>query len=396
MTINYLNIKSYVIFLMCCIIFLMLTENQAYAQNGFADINREADIYTIYNMEVDETSRNVATARDRALRKGQRQALMRLFRRMILTTDMDRLPVFSDLDVQDYVNGFEINNERRSSVRYIASLVVHFNRDKINDVLSNNQIPYAETLGRAVSVLPVFEEGGTLRLWEKDNLWREAWQNYDMTNNLVPVDTPAPTLKNRFYISALQAKNDDQRSIASFIEKSALNELIIAVANLRKSASGDQISLDIHLKQNSLVEEANYEPKTLSVTLPAYDETGKSNLEALYMAGVDAASGWVDDLWKMQVLVNYGISSKIAVRGDLEKINDWVIMQRQLEKVNLVKKVDLKSLNIETVDLEIEFSGEAEQLVLSLAQQGVRLSQNEDTEDWEIGLTNVATAGRFN
>lgn len=374
----------------------MLTANQANAQNGFADINREADIYTIYNMEVDETSRNVATARDRALRKGQREALMRLFRRMILTTDMDRLPEFSDLDVQDYVNGFEINNERRSSVRYIASLVVHFNRDKINDVLSNNQIPYAETLGRAVSVLPVFEEGGTLRLWEKDNLWREAWQSYDMTNNLVPVDTPAPTLKNRFYISALQAKNDDQRSIASFIEKSALNELIIAVANLRKSASGDRISLDIHLKQNSLVEEANYEPKTLSVTLPAYDETGKSNLEALYMAGVDAASGWVDDLWKMQVLVNYGISSKIAVRGDLEKINDWVIMQRQLEKVNLVKKVDLKSLNIETVDLEIEFSGEAEQLVLSLAQQGVRLSQNEETEDWEIGLTNVATAGRFN
>lgn len=381
---------------MCCISFLMLTANQANAQNGFADINREADIYTIYNMEVDETSRNVATARDRALRKGQRESLMRLFRRMILTTDMDRLPEFSDLDVQDYVNGFEINNERRSSVRYIASLVVHFNRDKINDVLSNNQIPYAETLGRAVSVLPVFEEGGTLRLWEKDNLWREAWQNYDMTNNLVPLDTPAPTLKNRFYISALQAKNDDQRSIASFIEKSALNELIIAVANLRKSASGDKISLDIHLKQNSLVEEAYYEPKTLSVTLPAYDETGKSNLEALYMAGVDAASGWVDDLWKMQVLVNYGISSKIAVRGDLEKINDWVIMQRQLEKVNLVKKVDLKSLNIETVDLEIEFSGEAEQLVLSLAQQGVRLSQNEETENWEIGLTNVATSGRFN
>jgi len=381
---------------MFCISFLMLTANQANAQNGFADINREADIYTIYNMEVDETSRNVATARDRALRKGQRESLMRLFRRMILTTDMDRLPEFSDLDVQDYVNGFEINNERRSSVRYIASLVVHFNRDKINDVLSNNQIPYAETLGRAVSVLPVFEEGGTLRLWEKDNLWREAWQNYDMTNNLVPVDTPAPTLKNRFYISALQAKNDDQRSIASFIEKSALNELIIAVANLRKSASGDKISLDIHLKQNSLVEEAYYEPKTLSVTLPAYDETGKSNLEALYMAGVDAASGWVDDLWKMQVLVNYGISSKIAVRGDLEKINDWVIMQRQLEKVNLVKKVDLKSLNIETVDLEIEFSGEAEQLVLSLAQQGVRLSQNEETENWEIGLTNVATSGRFN
>ena len=134
----------------------MLTKNQVNAQNSFGERNREADIYTIYSIEVDETSRNVATARDRALRKGQRQALVCLFRRMILTTDVERLPEFSDLDVQDYVSGFEINNERRSSVRYIASLVLHFNRDKVNDVLSNNQIPFAETLGRAVSVLPVF------------------------------------------------------------------------------------------------------------------------------------------------------------------------------------------------------------------------------------------------
>ena len=394
MRINYLNIISVNVFLFLCIIFLMLTKNQVNAQTSFGELNREVDIYTIYNIEVDETSRNVASARDRALRKGRRQALVHLFRRMILTTDMERLPEFSDLDVQDYVSGFEINNERRSSVRYIASLVVHFNRDKVNDVLSNNQIPFAETLGRAVSVLPVFEEGGTLRLWEKDNLWREAWQNYDMTNNLVPVDTPTPTLKNRLYISALQARNDDQRSIQSYIERSALNELIVAVATLRKSASRDQISLDIHLKQNSLVKEADYQPKTLTVSLPAYDEAGNSNLEALYAAGVDAASGWVDDLWKMQVLVNYGISSKIAVRGDLKKINDWVIMQRQLEKVNLVKKVDLKNLNIETVDLEIEFSGVAEQLVLSLAQQGVRLYQDDETADWSIGLTNVATAER--
>lgn len=396
MKFNDLKIKGYNALLTLCISFAMSAIYGANAQNSFNDFDREADIYTIYNIEVDETSRNVATARDRAMRKGQRQALVRLFRRIILTADMKKLPEFSDLDVQDYISGFEINNERRSNVRYIASLVVHFNRDKINDLLSNNQIPFAETLGRAVSVLPVFEESGTLRLWERDNLWRKAWQDYDMINNLVPVDTPSPTLKNRFYISALQAKNDYQRSIRSYIEKSALNELIVAVASLRKSASGDQIALDIYLKQNSLVDEADYVPTTLTVNLPAYDETGKSNLEALYQAGVDAATAWVDDLWKMQVLVNYGISSKIAVHGDLEAINDWVILQRQLEKVNLVKNVDLKSLNIKTVNLEIEFSGEAEQLVLSLAQQGVRLTQDEETTDWEIGLTNVATMERRN
>ena len=361
------------------------------AQGG---LDREASIYTIYNIEVDETSRNVTTSRDRALKKGQRFALERLFRRIILISDREKLPNFSDQEVMDFISGYEINNERRSSVRYLASLVVHFSRSKVNEVLGFYEIPFAETLGTAVSVLPVLEEAGALMLWENNNKWRDAWQQYDMINNLVPIETPKPSLKNRMYISALQAKNDDQKSIRSYIRANTLNELIIATATVKKDTMLDKLVLDISLKRNDPNLEAENTLKMISVSVPAYDEEGLPNQKALFKAGVDAATDWVDDLWKSKVLVKYGFASTISARGVLHQISDWLIMQKQLEKVNLVRGVNLKSITINEVDLEIEFAGDAQQLVLSLAQQGLLLTQNEDDQLWAIGLTGLAVEGR--
>jgi hypothetical protein len=384
---NTLNINRYINYLILWISISFASFNAANAQFGADSFDREATIYTIYNVEVDEMSQNVTTSRARALRNGQRTAFDRLLRRITLSGDKEKLPRFSDNEIQVYITGFEINDERRSSVRYIASLVVHFSRDRVNELLSEYQIPSAETLGISVSVLPIFEEGGTLRLWERDNQWRLAWEEYDMINNLVPIDTPAASLTNRMYMSAMQAKNDNQRIIGKFIEKNRLNELIVATARLEKDNVNETLMLNIDMKQNNFNLPDENSSTTLRVSLPEFDENGESNINAIFEMGVDAATVWVDDIWKLKVLVNYGISSKIAVKGDLDNINQWLVIQKQLNRVNLVKKVDLKSIKIDQVDLEIEFSGEEEQLVLSLAQQGISLLLDEEGQELKIGLS---------
>lgn len=392
MDFRYYITARYIIFLMFFISIGLPVYYPVFAQSEINTEDREASIYTIYNVDVDETARNVTLAREQALNKGQRLALERLFRRIILISDRKKLPNFSDQQVMDFISGFEINDERRSDVRYIASLVVHFNRDKVNEVLSSYEIPFAETLGTAVSVLPVLEEGGALMLWEKNNKWREAWQNYDVINNLVPINTPEPTLMNRMYISALQAKNDDQDVIRAFIQKNTLNELIVVTANVIKDTAANQLVLEMALRRNDILDEGTENPlQYISVSVPAYDELGLLNEDALFKAGVDAATDWVDDLWKSKVLVNYGSKSSIMAHGELKRIDDWVIIQQQLKKVNLVRKVNLKGITINNVDIEIEFAGDEEQLALSLAQQGLALTQNQGTMDWNIALTDLAT-----
>ncbi|MBT6031472.1 MAG: hypothetical protein HOH19_02775, partial [Kordiimonadaceae bacterium] len=164
---------------------------------------------------------------------------------------------------------------------------------------------------------------------------------------------------------------------------------------VKKDVSTDELHLDIILKRNtSNLEEDDLE-NNITVSVPAYNEMGDVNLPALFDAGVDAASDWVDDLWKSKVLVNYGLASTISAQGELNEINDWLIIQKQLDKVNLVRNINLKSITINNVDLEIEFAGDVGQLALSLAQQGLTLEQDEYDQSWEIGLSGLAgTRGR--
>jgi len=348
-------------------------------------MNREATIYTLYNIEVDETSRNVASARDRALRTGQRIALEQLFRRIILKNDREKLPVFADNEVVEFISGFEINEEKRSSVRYIASLVVHFNRTKINDVLSFYKIPFAETLGTAVSILPVLEKGGAILLWEKNNGWLNAWHQHDVINNLVPISTPLATLKNKFYISALQARAYNKKRVETFISENRLNDLIIAYAVIGKNLSAGKLTLDIELKRNSLKNKGD-SVALLKVSVPYLDEKGNLNYTALFKAGVDVTTDWVDDSWKSKVLVSYGSASTILVRGKLLAVDDWLFMQKQLAKVNLVRKVSLEQISTHSVDLKIEFAGDPRQLALSVEQQGLSLEPSESDKKWIITL----------
>ena len=364
---------------------LLCSSNRSFAEIDLESMNREATIYTLYNIEVDETSRNVASARDRALRTGQRIALEQLFRRIILKNDREKLPVFADNEVVEFVSGFEINEEKRSSVRYIASLVVHFNRTKINDVLSFYKIPFAETLGTAVSVLPVLEKGGAILLWEKNNGWLNAWHQHDVINNLVPISTPLATLKNKFYISALQARAYNKKRVETFISENRLNDLIIAYAVIGKNLSAGKLTLDIELKRNSLKNKGD-SVALLKVSVPYLDEKGNLNYTALFKAGVDVTTDWVDDSWKSKVLVSYGSASTILVRGKLLAVDDWLFMQKQLAKVNLVRKVSLEQISTHSVDLKIEFAGDPRQLALSVEQQGLSLEPTESDKKWIITL----------
>jgi hypothetical protein len=372
LTINLLKSARYNVFLILYVMIFAGLNSAVFAQTALVADDREAAIYTIYNIEIDETARNVILARQTALAKGQRMALDKLFRRIILSDDLVRLPDFTDSDLLEFVSGFEIKNERRSTVRYMASLIVYFNRDIVKEVLTTNGIPYAETLGISVSVLPVLEQAGALLLWEKENDWRKAWEDYDVINNLVPVNTPKASLMNRYYVSALQAKTAHKDSLKGFIQKNNLNDLIVAAATVKRDLLNNQLELIINLKRDT---EENVE-KEIIVTVPAVDEFGNENLPALYLKGVEEVTAWVDDLWKAKVLVQYGQTTKIMVTGPLAKLDDWLRIQKKLEQINLIRANILKKISVGKVILEIEFAGEPDQLKVSLAQQGLILKQD--------------------
>src|SRR3974390_951429 len=125
----------------------------AWAFFGFSAVAADrVDIFTV-SVPVDATAANANTARDTARLDGEHRAHAALLDRLTLASDQARLPAATDAMLNDLIEGFEVANERRSTVRYLADYTFHFRRDAVERVLREQGIPFAETPSKPLVVL---------------------------------------------------------------------------------------------------------------------------------------------------------------------------------------------------------------------------------------------------
>lgn len=335
---------------------------------------RTPRIYSIYDISVDETARNAAQARSRAIIKGQRKALQRLFRRIILNEDQTKLPRFEDRQVSELVSGFQVEGERSSAVRYIATLTVHFSRQKIHETLGFFKIPHAETLGSSLNVLAVLKKDAFVMLWEKDNLWRDAWAAYDGINNLVPLGTVESTNQNRLALSSWQAYQGRAKNLEAFAAQHQINDLLIAIAEVKQESGGKGWRLHLRLKRGL---------EGLDIYEDHFASGPQGGLEELYQKAIQSAADWIDDKWKGQVLIHHGFSSRIMATVPLTGAEDWLVVNKKLGQISLVRNFKVKRLNVHKAVLDIEHAGEVDQLILLLRQSGLDLVE-QPAGDWSL------------
>src|SRR5579863_4615414 len=115
-----------------------------------------AEIFTV-SVPVDATAASATTARDTARLDGERRAFAALLDRLTLAKDRGRLPAPSDTTLNQVIIGFEVANERRSTVHYLADYTFHFRADVVEQLLRDRGVPFAETASKPVVVLPVLE-----------------------------------------------------------------------------------------------------------------------------------------------------------------------------------------------------------------------------------------------
>ena len=134
------------------------------AMNPIAGARAES-VYTVRDIAVDSSAASAADARAIALAQGQRAAFDRLLRRLVLSEDLVLLPNLEDGMIAQIVDGYIINKERVSSIRYRAVLIVDFNKRRVRKLLRQRRIRFAETTSKDVLVVPVYDDGAGDVLW---------------------------------------------------------------------------------------------------------------------------------------------------------------------------------------------------------------------------------------
>ena len=205
----------------------------------------QGDLFTVYDIPVDATAEDAASARVAALEDGHRVAMNELLERIVPETSRLSLPEFTPEEIAQLVQDFSVADERTSPVRYLAKLTFRFNAEAVRQFLGQRDAPFAQTRGEPVLVLPVLGSGGRARLWRDPNPWRDAWNERRLDGELIPLILPLGDLDDVGEINARHALNGQPDRVQAMARRYGVNEVMVSQLRLRGNPVGGRARAEV-------------------------------------------------------------------------------------------------------------------------------------------------------
>jgi len=350
---------------------------------GFGQDSDEAYSATV---KVDATAENTAAARELARIDGQRRALAAVLERLSGSSDAAKPPKLDDKTITGMVDSFEVANERMSAVRYIADYTFHFRPSKVRRLVrvadtaspegenkGTAEIapkPPPETANRAVIVLPVYQDGSTITLWDDPNAWRTAWAQRPAGRLTVPLGDAGDLAA----IDAERAGSGNSEALASIAQRNGGSETVVALATARHQ--GDRLAgLDVSIKR--------YRSGRLVDAQGSSYEAGSGEGEAEFVRrAADAVAGEIEIGTKKTAGQRSDQQTSLAVTVPITSLGDWLQIRDRLTTVAAIRKVDLLSLSRQEAKIEVKYVGTQDQLKSGLA--GVNLDLDGGNPVWRL------------
>lgn len=338
---------------------------------------REMSIYTVSNLPLDETAESAAAAREIALAKGQSQAFKRVIDQIVPKTEHVRVPELTPAVLLEVVSGIEVENEKISRVRYLANLTVRFSRPAVRRLLRDANIPFAETAGNPLIVLPVYRSAGTVQLWDAENIWLESWQGLPSLDGLLPLIVPKGDSEDIAAISPEQALNGDERRIGAIAKRYQAKGAVLAVAALRRDDSSNSTVLEVALSRFGT---ANGD----GTSVLSFTADPNMTLEALLETAAGKLRDEVVEGWKQDHLIRFGERRDLVAVVSLSGLAAWIQLRKRVSLIASVEKAELLSLSLNEATVQFTYFGNENQLALAFAQRDMELSLG--SVSWQLRM----------
>ncbi|HEV2161929.1 MAG TPA: DUF2066 domain-containing protein [Stellaceae bacterium] len=328
----------------------------------------QADVYTVANVPVDATAASADAARETARLQGEHQAYAILLGRLTRASDASRLPPANDATLNDLIQGFEVANERHSTVRYLANYTFHFRPDAVRQLLRGAGVSFAETLSKPLVVLPVLDSGGSTSLWEDPNPWRAAWNERNAPAGLVPLVMPFGGAEDIAAIDAKTAVAADNGALTAISQRYGGADVLIAHATVANGGTANE---------SVAVATARYSPGS-AATPQTWNQTYKlgagEDEGALMARAVAGTVAQVEDAWKAANILDVSQVATLTASVPIAGLQDWVAVSQRLRAIPAVQKTDLMAIDRQHAEITIHYVGDLTQLRLALAQNNLDLN----------------------
>ncbi|MSO66002.1 MAG: DUF2066 domain-containing protein [Alphaproteobacteria bacterium] len=340
------------------------------ASLAFPSVPRAQDsAFVVARVAVDVMAESAASARDQAVADGQKQALDRLLRRLVLRSDYGLLPRVDAALVSALVLDFEVENERTSSKRYLAYLTVRFKGNEVRNLLGDAGLSFSETVARPRLVLPILETSGTAYLWEDPNPWREAWMSRPLDGNSpYPYAFARGDSQDQSILGLAPAGRGDDQRVLALAARYNFREVVVVRATLDADPATSRPRLQVNLRAIGA-----------AVAAAQFSVIGESRdrLAPLFADAVERSIMRLEEDWKRDNLLRLDSLARLSVSVPIEALPALVEIRRRLAGAPIVKRVDVSAVSKVDAQLILHFYGDPPQLVGALAQRDLLLTQRD-------------------
>ncbi|WP_337996154.1 DUF2066 domain-containing protein [Oleispirillum naphthae] len=330
-----------------------------------------ADAFTVGGVTVDVRAASAAKAREQALRQGQVEAYRRLLAVVVIDADRARLPELGADAVESLVSDFSVSDEKASSTRYIASLTVHFDPERVAAFLRANGVAMVRGSDETVVLLGVYRAapGEPPQLWEETNPWRPLLAQTAVSRGLFPVAVPLGDLLDAEQVPTEKALALDVDAMDALLARYGADAVIVALAEIKP---GEGAHLILKRYPRPL-------PAALSeLSSPIADDPAAALGDLAAHAVLAVARGGKPPVSGTMV----GETDSLAILVPVASLADWVRVDRTLRALPGVKAVILRAARIDVVQAALQYTGDAEALRAAIARVGFSVAVRDGY--WEV------------
>jgi hypothetical protein len=348
--------KSKILFCSLALLTLLNVATQAFASD------RDASLYVVENIKTDVTADNAVKAREQALAKARKKAFNVLSERVLDDAAQNKVKDIDDITISSLINNLEITNEKLSSVRYIASVNVTFNKDAINSYFYNTGESYTTAVKRPFLVLPWYLRGRMASLWQDNNPWSISWQTVAHSGqNITPFMLPMGDIMDIRDYSVNSPYIYQGEQLENLKARYDVDEVILAIAEEQQG------QLVIQLYETSMGTPSLLH--SFAAQRSAHDNT-------VYRRGVEQALAFLNSNWKAQTAISSQQPAQaINVIARYSGLNGWITLRDLLKDVHGIESTDIKSVSPQKADITINYRGDIQNLALKLDQYNIALIQ---------------------
>ena len=262
----------------------------------------------------------------------------------MITTSGDRKKIrnVSLKELKGMIDSFTISDEKFIDNEYFANLETTFNKKKILKFLENENIFPSIPQRNKVILFPILVETKDDNIYLFNNnifydKWNEQKNSYDLLDYLLPSEDIEDLIE-------LQktSKDIETYDFSNLINKYDIKDNIILI--IYKEGNSIRTLSKINLNNTLKIQNKNYSKIDIE------NEDDFSNI-------VKSLKQYYEDQWKKNNEINTSIKLPITISIDSKKNKKIIKLERALDSMDLISKVNILSFNSESIHYKITYNG---------------------------------------